>query len=1131
MGDGIIIINKKLSAFKRKHYLNLSLRGVLLTLSLTLLYFLIAALLEYNLWLSGWARFTIFFLFFGLVAFCVFHFLKKPLLWWLYKRGIGQEESAKIIGSHFPSIKDRLLNVIQLSGSSSQTPLLEAGINQKSRAFENVSFESAVDLNENRKLIKYFSIPLFLILLILIINRSILTQSTQRIVQFNREFSPQAPFKFHVINKNLNAFLNEDFTLIVSLTGEALPEAVYLKSNALRVRLINSKPGELSYTFEKIQNEVPFQLEASGFYSDAYTIRIVNRPELTQLKMKLNFPLYLGRRSEELMNSGNLEVPEGTQITWQIATTNTTKASLLFSSSDVVNQMGTTDNQMFTFSRGFNNPDQYWISLENEESKNKDKITYAIDVIKDQHPQITVDHFKDSVLFKTVYLGGQISDDYGVTQLVLNYQTVIDGKTDKKKIGIPLTSHQVRQNFFYQWRLDSLNLNAGDKLNYYLQVWDNDGVNGHKSTRSATYTFDLPGEDEMKEEITKSQTSAENKIDQSLRKARELRKTIDDAQQKLKGKQMLDWQDKKMLEDLVNQKQNLDQMINEIQKQNALLEQKKDALSEQDEKIREKSEQIQKLMDELLDDETKKLFQELEKLLKENSDVSQMQKMLDKMNRKEINLEKELERTLALFKELQFDYKLDQAIQQIKEQTEKQEKLLEKTEELITGKKENSNKGKEGGEKENDKSPEQKESNGENGENSKSGEENESQKLAEEQEKLTDELDKFEQTLEELEKMADDLDKSSDTPSESDKNELKESQKESKESLKEGKPKKSVAPQKKSISKMKQMQQQLQGMENSMEMEMNMENLEALRQVIHGLIKLSYDQESLMKDFNQVQQIDPKYIQLSQNQLKVKDDSKVLEDSLLAIAKRDPMMGSVVTREVGELNSHLDKAAEHIRERRKPNASTEMQLSMTSINNLALLLNDHFDMMMDAMANAKPGKGKGKKGNQPTLSQMQQKINEKIQELKNGNKEGRQYSEELAKMAAEQERIRRALQEMQEKLMKEGGKTPGGDLPGKMEQTEMDLVNKQITEQTLRRQKEILTRLLETEKSMREQNLDEERKGETAKDYDKEIPRVFEEYLRLKEKEVELLKTVPPKLYPYYKKEVSEYFKRIENQN
>jgi hypothetical protein len=115
---------------------------------------------------------------------------------------------------------------------------------------------------------------------------------------------------------------------------------------------------------------------------------------------------------------------------------------------------------------------------------------------------------------------------------------------------------------------------------------------------------------------------------------------------------------------------------------------------------------------------------------------------------------------------------------------------------------------------------------------------------------------------------------------------------------------------------------------------------------------------------------------------------------------------------------------------------------------------------------------------------------------------------------------------MQEK-MKNEGQMPGGDLPGKMEQTEMDLVNKQLTDQLIKRQKEIMTRLLETEKSMREQDMDEERKGETAKEYDKEIPKAFEEYLRLKEKEVELLKTVPPKLYPYYKKEVSDYFKRM----
>jgi len=104
---------------------------------------------------------------------------------------------------------------------------------------------------------------------------------------------------------------------------------------------------------------------------------------------------------------------------------------------------------------------------------------------------------------------------------------------------------------------------------------------------------------------------------------------------------------------------------------------------------------------------------------------------------------------------------------------------------------------------------------------------------------------------------------------------------------------------------------------------------------------------------------------------------------------------------------------------------------------------------------------------------------------------------------------------------------PGNDLPGKMEDTEIDLVNKRLTDQLIQRQRDILTRLLETEKSLREQDMDEERKGESAKDYSNELPKAIEDYLRMKEKEVELLKTMPPKLYPFYKKEVSDYFKRL----
>ncbi len=1119
MQNQVKIVDEKIASFRKKYYLNLFLRGTILSLALLLAYFLMASLIEYNLWLSKGIRLSLFVLFFGAVGGCLVSFLLDPLAWWLSGKGIGKEQSAVIIGQHFPTIQDRLLNYLQLSSSTrNHGPLLEASLEQKASIFENFSFETIVDLRENKRYLIYLAIPFALFATIFLLNQKIFTQSADRIIHFNQEFSPQAPFAFTIQNQKLVSFLNEDFVLHVQLNGEAIPDAAYLVAGQQRVKMESIKTGEFSYTFEKLQKDFNFQIEAAGFYSSPFAIKIVNRPEMLNLNVLLQFPRYIGRPPQELVNAGNLEIPEGTKIKWTVNGAHVQQASIFFSTDKEQVPMQQSDNQLFTYSKGFFTPDDYSITLANDNGKNKDRIAYHIDVIKDQYPTLVVQHLKDSVLFKSIILAGNIQDDYGLSKLELHYQVTSKTKEElSRSLSIRIDIQQSQQNFYFDWKLDSIHLSPGDRLQYFLEVWDNDGVHGRKSTKSSAYQFELPGAEEFKAEIKRSQSSTESEIKRSLSKAKSLKESIEEAEQKLKGKQSLDWQDRKMLEDLLQQKKSLDQLVEQLKEQNKMLEEKKDALSEQNERIREKSEQIQKLMNELLDEETKKLFEELEKMLKENQDPSQIQKMLEKIDRQEINIEKELERTLELFKQLQYDYKLDQAIEEIKEQGEKQEEILEKTQELAGEKKESK-------EKKADQT-------GAEPEESKKEQANEEQ-LAKEQEELNEEANEFQKTIDELNKLGEPLNKSKDAPSQEEIDQMKDLEKQSKEALDQRNPKKATTPQKQAREKMKQMEQQLESMQSSMEMEIDEQNLESLRQIIHGLIKLSFDQESLIKDFNAIQQSDPKYVQLSQNQLKIQDDSKVLEDSLLALAKKDPFMGSVVTREIGALNGHLDKAVENIKERKKSNASTDMQLSMTSINNLALMLNDHFEMMMGMMANATPSsirKGKKQKG-QKSLGEMQQKLNQQIEQIKNSGKSGRQLSEGLAKMAAEQERIRRALRDMQEKLKQEGGKPLGNDLPGKMEQTELDLVNKQITEQTIRRQKEILTRLLESEKSMREQELDEERKGETAKDYQKEIPKAFEEYLRLKEKEVELLKTIPPRLYPYYKREVNEYFKRLGNQ-
>ena len=1133
MGAGLDRIHTKIKAFNKKYYLNIFVRGVILSLSILISYFLLAALLEHNLWLGPLARLFILIAFFATALFCILKFLKEPLQWWLVNRGLSEEQSAKVIGSYVPGVKDGLLNLIQLAASGKNSALTYASIDQRSKEFDPVPFDNFIDLNENKKYVKYLAVPLLIILAILLFNRSILTQSADRIVHFTRKYSPKAPFTFSV-PKSLTGFYNEDFTVEVTLTGDALPRDLYLINGNQRLKFDHTpKANVFAYTFENLQSEFDFQLEAAGFFSDTYHMSIVIRPELSGFNIDLQFPAYIGRKNERLLNAGNLEIPEGTVVNWRLSTQNAERAAILFSSDNSKASFQTNDGEVFTFNKPFKNPDNYEIQLQNDNSSNKERIAYQIDVIKDQYPRISVNNFKDSVLYKMVVLSGMVGDDYGVSKLALHFR--ISDKNKKETLGqtvnIPVTHNQIQQTFFFPWTLDSLKLSPGEQLEYYLEVWDNDGVNGRKSTKSANYTFLVPTEDNLIAEISRSQSKTKEKIDQSVGEANKLQDKIEQANQKLKGKQSLDWQDKKMLEDIIQQKQGLDQIVEKLREENKLLEEKKEAFTEQDERIKQKAEQIQKLMDELLDEETKKLFEELQKLLKENADMSQLQKLLDKLNQNTNNLEKELERTLELFKQLQYETKLDKIANDLKEQIEKQKELLKNTETLEKksdnkdGKKEKSDNSSKSDEK-SESNEKNKDGKNEQDKNEKSDGEKSSGELAKEQEALKEETRKTAEKIEELKKLGQEIQKSEDLPSEENSEEIEQEQQESEEMLEQNSPSKSKSSQQNAVKKMQQMQQQMEQAQSAMSMEMDMQNLESLREIIHGLVKLSFDQENLLKGFNELNQNDPRFNTIAQQQLKLKDDAKVLEDSLLALGKRDPFMGSIVTKEVGELNDHLNKVIDANKERRKPKASSEMQMTMTSINNLALMLDDHFDMMMQMMANAKPSMGKSKKkGQKPSLSQMQQQLNDKIQELKGSGKQGRQLSEELAEMAAEQERIRRALKEMEEKM--KDGKMPGGDLPGKMEQTEMDLVNKQLTDQLIKRQQEILTRLLETEKSAREQDMDDERKGETAKDYDKEIPRAFQDYLRLKEKEVELLKTVPPKLYPYYKKEVSEYFKRM----
>jgi hypothetical protein len=323
-----------------------------------------------------------------------------------------------------------------------------------------------------------------------------------------------------------------------------------------------------------------------------------------------------------------------------------------------------------------------------------------------------------------------------------------------------------------------------------------------------------------------------------------------------------------------------------------------------------------------------------------------------------------------------------------------------------------------------------------------------------------------------------------------------------------------------------------------------------------------------MNELKTVDPSNPQYIKLVQKQSKLKTDAKVLEDSLLSLSKRVFQIKSAVNQEISTINRNMEQALRLLEGSKAPTpnqngyslqgeARGRQQYVMTSVNNLALLLSEILDAMQQQMAQqmpssgsckkpgscknpsscSKPGHGQGKK--KPSVSnlkKLQEQLNDQIKQLKEGMNPGgmsgsqKNLSEQLAKLAAQQEAIRNELQ----KLNMEENKDGKGDLGNleqiakEMEKTETDLVNKTITLETLKRQQDILTRLLEAENAERERELDEKRVSNETKVDNKRNPSGFEEYKRLKLKEIELLKTVPPSLNSFYLKKVNEYFQTIQ---
>ncbi len=1115
-------LNHKIRDFVKRYYWNELLKGGLLFLCIVVATFVSIAVLEYFSFLNSTVRFALLLFFIALTSLTTIIYIAIPIIKLL---GLGKQlstdEIAKIIGKHFPEIDDKLLNLFQLQqmqegGKVSQT-LLDAAIERKSETLTPFPFLKAIPVKKSVKFAKWAAVPVLIFIGIFVVKSEIITESTKRVVNYDTYYEKPAPYNFTITNSKLETYQNEDFTIAIKIEGEELPLELFIQLGNISYKCVKKANAHFEYTFTNVQKNTDFQLKTDEVMSKLYTLNVLPKPITISYVLTLDYPTYTKKITEVMDNNGDVTVPEGTAITWKVYTKNTEVVQFI---KDTTVEKLTAKGDNFEYTLRARETFGYSLVNENKHLVSADTLTHAVHVIKDGYPEIVVQQQIDTVFADRMYFRGNIKDDYGFTALHFVYNKYDENGlplAENQKLPIEMNMESTIQDFYFYFDAGTLGMEPGYKVEYYFAVADNDGVNGAKESKSKQETFTLKTEEQIEQELNEASKNSKSEMEALVDESAELIKNLEKLRQQLIQQQEPNWQDKKSLEALMNQYNELKQKIDAIKQTQELNQFKEEQYKDQSAEILKKQQELQRRMEDILSDEMKDMMQKMQEMMQEmNKD--QMQDAMQKMKMSSEDINKSLDQQLQLYKQLEFEKRFEETLDKARSLAEEQRKLSKETQQKGASK----------------EALQQKQ----NSLNQKFNELKDDVKA----------LQNLNKQLEEPIKMS---------PFSQEQQQISEKMQEASEQLQKNNKNKASESQNEAADQMDELADKMEQEKNEEENEDIAEDIESLRQILDNLIQTSIKQEQVMGRLKGMGAKSPELNDAIQAQFNIQDYMRLIDDSLTTLARRQPSVQPFIQKEVTKVRDYLSSTQTHLSNRSMRNALSSQQFAFTSMNNLALMLAESLKEMnekkkeSDGKCNKKGGKGSSSKKSGSSKSkpqsarELQQQLNRQMEALQKSLEQGKQpegqtpgmqpgmqqqMSEQFARMAAQQEAIRKMMQEYNDQLKSASGT---GDksieqMMKEMEATERDLVNRVVNRQTINRQKNIETRLLQSEKAEMEREKEEKREAKEA--MQKYHPNPPEEWNMDKQsqQQMEMLKTIPPSLQYYYREKINQYFYHIE---
>ncbi|MTI87065.1 MAG: hypothetical protein FH748_03755 [Balneolaceae bacterium] len=888
------------------------------------------------------------------------------------------------------------------------------------------------------------------------------TSAASRTITFWESFEKPNPYLFTISPGDITVEQGQPFSVSVQFKGAQQPEKVVLHVKTTVEEEYRSRVmagGQNTYTsipFD-LNNDLLYYVQMDEYRSPVYEANVQLPPRFTELKAAIQPPAYTGLDRTQLSYPfSQIRAYQGSQIEFSGIINKEVIKLFLLSTSDTLSLQ--TDST-FSFSHRVpiaHNDTLTFVMEDGDGLTNKNPFQVIITPRTDEYPVVEViepEASFEKVNPKQIELLYRATDDFGLTRARLKYEL------SRAYVENPLTGTLSLENPEngvlqpFNWDLEELRLKPQDVLSFWVEVADNDGYNGRKTTRSQVLTLSVPSMVDYFESLDEKEENVDTELDDISESFKQMQDSYKQFKEKMKEQpEQAGYEQKKELEQTKKLQEDVQKKVDDLNKQ---FEEIKKELSENSmlsEETQRAYEELQKLMEEVDDPEFLKLMEEMRKKLVELS-PEQLRNMMEQTEFKEEEYRQRLERTIELFKQLKLSSDLDKITQSFKdlarkegemeqnkppkkEQDQQREKTIEDTKKIQEQIEELS-------------------------ENTTSG----NRKDVEEYQKNTKR--EIEKLLEKLKKQLEDIQKKN--------NEQNGQQNQNSNTNFQ--------------QQYQQLAQKTEELKNALSSKQMQINISGLQYALYSLLNLSVEQEDLVTLASATENRSQAYVGYARDQKNIESIFSSISDSLFQLSSQIPQFSNQINTKKLEVEKRLSRSLKQMAERDQSQSSVASRQAMGGINEIAFMVAN----LLEQLQNSNSGSGSGQgMSMQQMMEQMQksgknqQQLNQQMQDLINdiqGERLTKDQMERLNQLAKQQNQIRKQLEELQRSGALKGGDKLGSELQRAIEEMENTINDLRggVTDPTLiNRQQNILSRMLEAEKAMQERDQQEKREGSTA---------------------------------------------------